>query len=162
MITRLLERILLRLIVRPRISQAIRRALLNQPAIFGDENRVKIAANAIVHNALFNVQSGHILVAEDVFFGHNVSLLTGTHDYSKFGAARKEAIPTDMHDIVVGKGAWLASNVTVIGPAKIGEHAVVAAGAVVTGDVEPFAIVAGVPACKIGSLDSGTAPAKAP
>ena len=49
-------------------------------------------------------------------------------------------------DIVVGEGAWLASNVTVVGPCTIGEHAVVGVGSLVLHDVEPYTVVAGVPA----------------
>lgn len=63
------------------------------------------------------------------------------------------AIPTGGRDIVVRAGAWIASNATIIGPAVIGEHAVVAAGAVVLGNVEPEVVVAGVPARPVRGID---------
>jgi acetyltransferase-like isoleucine patch superfamily enzyme len=49
----------------------------------------------------------------------------------------------------VGDDAWIGSNCIILPNVSIGEGAVVAAGAVVTKDVEPFSIVAGVPARKI-------------
>lgn len=52
---------------------------------------------------------------------------------------------------MIERGAWIATNATVVGPCVIGEHAVVAAGAVVTHDVAPYEIVAGNPARVIGS-----------
>lgn len=50
----------------------------------------------------------------------------------------------------VGRGATIGANATVVCGTSIGDYAFVAAGAVVTADVAPFAIVAGVPARRIG------------
>ena len=53
---------------------------------------------------------------------------------------------------VISAGAWIASGVITIGPSRIGEDAVVSAGSVVKGDVEPLSIVAGNPAVLIGRV----------
>jgi acetyltransferase-like isoleucine patch superfamily enzyme len=50
--------------------------------------------------------------------------------------------------IVVGAHAWLGSRVSVLAGVTIGEHAVIGAGAVVTKDVPPYAVAAGVP-CRV-------------
>jgi UDP-2-acetamido-3-amino-2,3-dideoxy-glucuronate N-acetyltransferase len=50
----------------------------------------------------------------------------------------------------VKRGATLGANVTVVCGNTIGEYAFVAAGAVVTHDVKPYALMAGVPAKQIG------------
>ena len=60
-----------------------------------------------------------------------------------FREARKQARVTVGHDVWIGHGAIIMPGIS------IGHGAVVAAGAVVTKDVEPFAIVAGVPARRI-------------
>ena len=57
--------------------------------------------------------------------------------------------------ISIGDYAWVGINATILKGVTIGEGAVVAAGAVVTKDVEPYAIVAGVPARKIGERTQG-------
>jgi acetyltransferase-like isoleucine patch superfamily enzyme len=95
---------------------------------------------------MLNCASGKITIARDVIFGHGVSLLTGTHDFRQFGAARGLSVPGSGHDIVIREGAWLASNVTVLGPCDVGEHAVVAAGAIVVNDIPAYSVAAGVPA----------------
>jgi acetyltransferase-like isoleucine patch superfamily enzyme len=55
--------------------------------------------------------------------------------------------------VVVGDRAWLSFRSVLLPGVSIGEGAVVAAGAVVTRDVDPYAIVAGVPARVIGKRD---------
>jgi len=44
-------------------------------------------------------------------------------------------VPKTGRDVVIGRGAWVSSNALVLGPCRIGEHAVVAAASVVTADV---------------------------
>jgi acetyltransferase-like isoleucine patch superfamily enzyme len=114
--------------------------------VHGDRARLHIHPTAVVNNALFDVGSGDITVGEKAFFGHNVSVLTGTHDSNTFGRERHLAIPRSGRDVVIEEGVWLASNVMVLGPCRIGAHAVVGVGSLVLGDVEPYAIVAGSPA----------------
>lgn len=114
--------------------------------VHGDRARLHVHPTAVVNNALFNVGSGDITVGEYAFFGHNVSVLTGTHDVNTFGRERQLAIPRSGRDVVIEEGVWLASNVMVLGPCRIGAHAVVGGGSLVLGDVEPYAIVAGSPA----------------
>ena len=126
--------------------------MLVEPRVHGPRERLHIAPTAVVNDALFNLSSGEITVGKWGMFGHGVTLLTGVHDVTKLGRDRQRAVPATGYDIRVGEGAWLASNVTVIGPSTIGAHAVVAAGSVVRGDVAPYAIVAGVPARVVGEV----------
>jgi acetyltransferase-like isoleucine patch superfamily enzyme len=112
----------------------------------GDRSRLHLPDTAVVNNALFNMSGGEITLGEYVFFGHDVAVLTGTHDIEQFGRARQLAFPRSGRDVVIGEGVWLASHVLVLGPVRIGEHAVVAAGSLVRDDVEPYSVVAGRPA----------------
>ena len=114
--------------------------------IYPDATRVHVHPTAVLNNALLNVSSGDITIGPYAFFGHDVSLLTGTHDFSKFGAERQVAVPKVGRDIGIGEGVWLASKVVVVGPCTIGDHAVVGVGSLVLSDVEPYTVVAGSPA----------------
>jgi acetyltransferase-like isoleucine patch superfamily enzyme len=58
-----------------------------------------------------------------------------------------------MAPIAIGDGAWLASRVLVLPGVTVGKGAVVAAGAVVTRDVAPDTLVAGVPARFVRNLE---------
>jgi len=123
---------------------------LNTYRVYGDPSRLTIAEGVSTMNTLFNTISGTIEVGPYVSFGHNVSVLTGSHDYQMLGAERAISVPGTGHDITIDGGAWIASNAMVLGPCRIGAHAVIAAGALVRNDVPEYAIVAGVPAKVVG------------
>jgi acetyltransferase-like isoleucine patch superfamily enzyme len=127
---------------------------LDTHRVLGDPARLHVHPTAMVNDALFNTMSGTIVVGEHAFFGHRVQVLTGTHDIARRGAERQRAVPSEGRDIVIERGAWVASGAIVLGPCRIGESAVVAAGAVVTGDVPALTIFGGVPARKIGEVPS--------
>lgn len=73
---------------------------------------------------------------------------------NKFGKERKRAVPDEGCDIIIRIGAWVATNATILGPCEVGEHAVVAAGSVVTNDVPPYHIVGGNPAKVIRRIEA--------
>ena len=122
------------------------------PRVYGDPAKPHVASTAVVNDALFNLSSGEITVGEWAFFGHGVSVLTGTHDWRTFGKVRQTAVPKSGRDVVIEEGVWVSSGATVVGPCRIGANAVVAVGAVVLGDVEPYTIVGGVPAKVIRTI----------
>jgi acetyltransferase-like isoleucine patch superfamily enzyme len=151
---RLLERML-----RPTVDRLVAERIeeerldaLYRYRVHSDPARLWIHPTAVVNNAIFNTGGGRITVGKYVFFGHNVCVLAGVHEVDKFGLERQQAIPRSGYDIEICEGAWLATNVLVAGPVKIGAHAVVGGGSVVRKDVPPYAVVAGNPARFIRSL----------
>ena len=54
-----------------------------------------------------------------------------------------------MHLAIIGNDVWIGSNVLLLPGISIGDGAIIAAGAVVTKDIEPYSIVGGVPAKEI-------------
>jgi acetyltransferase-like isoleucine patch superfamily enzyme len=145
-------RLRLRLWLADLLHGLIAPALLERPLVFGDRRRLHVGSGVTLNDALLNVSSGDITLGPNVFLGHRVMLLAGTHDTTATGEDRKRAVPRDGHDIVVEEGAWIASGVIVTGPCRIGAHAVVAAGAVVRADVAPGTMVGGVPARLLGKV----------
>lgn len=137
----------------PSFYEDVAHQLLYTPRVFGGRERLKVGQGVVLNDALINTSSGSVSLHDHVFFGHSVSLLTGTHDYRRVSRERQTAVPDTGRDITVHEGAWLGSHVTVIGPSTIGAHSVVAAGSLVLGDVEPRALYAGCPARKIKSIE---------
>ena len=136
-----------------KITPMIAQRLMLIGTVFGDSSRITVAPKTSVNNTLFNTSSGDITVHEEVCFGHNVCLLTGTHDIRKTGQKRISTFPKTGRDIIVHKGVWLASNVTVLGPCEIGENSVIAAGSLVLNDVKPNCLYAGSPAKFIKKIE---------
>lgn len=56
--------------------------------------------------------------------------------------------------VIVGNDAWIGAGAIIMPDVHIGEGSIVGAGSVVTKNVEPFTIVAGVPARKIGDVNT--------
>jgi acetyltransferase-like isoleucine patch superfamily enzyme len=155
MVDRLVERLLGRR-VELLVQQALERQAhddLYRYRVHGDPAKLHIDPTAVVNNALFNLSSGEVTVGPYAFFGHNVAVLTGSHDIEAFDRERQLGIPRTGRDVVVHRGAWLASEVLVLGPCEIGEHAVVGAGSLVLGDVPPYAIVVGRPAKLVRTIE---------
>lgn len=105
---------------------------------------LKVGARASIGNDAILDARGGITIGSDVNLSTGVSLWTGQHDWQSPSFAYEKA------PIVIGNNAWLSTRVIVLPGVTIGEGAVVAAGAVVTRDVEPYALVGGVPAKKLG------------
>jgi acetyltransferase-like isoleucine patch superfamily enzyme len=120
--------------------------------VYGDPARLHIHPTAVINNTLFNLSSGEVTIGKHAFFGHNVSVLTGTHDWTKFGAERQVAVPKSGRDVVIEEGVWISSNVVIVAPCRIGAHSVVGVGSLVLRDVEPYTIVAGSPAKEIRKI----------
>ena len=86
---------------------------------------------------------GGITIGDNVSISHNVNLITGGHNICS-PAFKGKYLP-----ITIGDYVWIGVGCTILNNVRIGKGAVVCAGAVVTKDVEDYAVVAGIPAKKI-------------
>lgn len=125
------------------------------PVIWGDPEKLFISEKAAVNSCFFNTNSGNITIGDYTYAGSGVSVLAGSHDYEISGFLRRDAEYRKGLDIEIGKGVWLASNCTVLGPCTIEDDAVIAAGAVVVPGthVHQGEVYAGVPAKKIKKIN---------
>lgn len=96
---------------------------------------------------------GTISIGKYCQLGPNVSLISDNHPISyKSTYINKNLFEGRLNDlkikdkIIIGNNVWIGQNVTIVGGVAIGHGAIIASGAVVTQDVDPFAIVGGVPA----------------
>lgn len=90
---------------------------------------------------------GGITIDDGALIGHNVVLATLNHDPNP--AARRDMHPRPIH---IGKNVWIGAGAVILPGVTVGDNAIVAAGAVVSRDVEPGTVVAGVPARKIKNI----------
>lgn len=91
--------------------------------------------------------------------GNDVLIASGVRIHSAEHLMDRRDVPIRLQGertaaTTIGDGAWLAANVLVLAGVTVGEGAVCAAGAVVTRDVAPYAVVAGIPARVLKQRDS--------
>ena len=87
---------------------------------------------------------GQVTIEKDVFTGHDVMILTSSHDYEKFGEERKQTFIAE--PVHIQQGAWLSSRCIILPGVTIGKHSVIGAGAVVTHNVPAYEMWLGNPA----------------
>jgi acetyltransferase-like isoleucine patch superfamily enzyme len=89
--------------------------------------------------------SGHVRIGKDVLFGPRVVMIPENHNFEDLDRTIKsQGVTRD--GIEIGDDCWIGCNVTILSGVTIGHGSIVAAGAVVRSDVEPYSIVGGVPA----------------
>ena len=98
-----------------------------------------------------------VTIEDGVFVGHGVMFINDIYPRAttRNGRMQSEA-DWQQVDTRVRANASIGSNATIMGGVTIGEHALIGAGSVVTRDVAPHAVVAGVPASVIGDVRDGS------
>ena len=129
---------------------------LVEPGCFFFGARVKLGDWAWINHRCYFDARDSIEIGSFCSLAMEVMLCTSTHD---LGDARKRAGTYRSAPISIGPGTWLGTRAMVLPGVTIGPGCVVAAGSVVTGDLEPHGLYAGAPARRIRDLDSGGAPA---
>lgn len=103
----------------------------------------------IAPGALFLSSDSEIFIGNKVLFGPNVTIITGDHPIDlrgKYIYDIKDKKPGEDLPVVIEDDVWVGTSAVILKGVTIKRGAIVAAGAVVTKDVPPYAIVGGVPA----------------
>lgn len=102
---------------------------------------IRIGKHVFINACCHFQDHGGVTLGDGCQIGHNVVFATLNHELAP--ERRHVTLPAP---IVLGRRVWVGSNATILSGVTIGDNAVVAAGAVVTKDVPPGAVVGGVPA----------------
>jgi len=110
-----------------------------------------IGKNCKISSHTFICEGVHI--EDNVFVGHNVTFINDKHPRAtnEDGSMQTDA-DWGVVETFIRKGASIGSSSTIMCGVTVGENSIVGAGAVVTKDVPPNTIVAGVPAKVIKKL----------
>lgn len=102
---------------------------------------IQIGKDVFINSGCRFQDHGGIVIGDGTLIGHNVVLATINHDLDPQKRGDNILAP-----ITIGKSVWIGASATVLPGVRIGDGAVVAAGAVVTKDVPENVVVGGVPA----------------
>ena len=103
------------------------------------DNKVKIGRNVVIMNNSLFMAAGGITIDDDVMVAANAQLISNNHDLYDHQVLTCKPVH-------LKRNCWIGAGATLLPGVTVGENAVVAAGAVVTKNVEPNTVVGGNPA----------------
>jgi acetyltransferase-like isoleucine patch superfamily enzyme len=113
------------------------------------QRNAMVGANCKISSHTFICEG--VTIEDEVFIGHGVMFINDLYPRATIGDGRLQTDQDwEVMPIRIEKKCSIGSNSTIMGGVTVGEGALVGAGAVVTRNVPPHAIVAGVPARIIG------------
>jgi acetyltransferase-like isoleucine patch superfamily enzyme len=113
---------------------------------------IKIGHSCFVNSFTTMYGHGDLTIGNGVLIGPQVTIIPANYGFKERDVPFRLQTPS-MKGITIEDNVWIGAGVTVLDGCFIGEGSIIGAGAVVTKDVEPYSIVAGVPAKKIGSRE---------
>lgn len=113
----------------------------------GDMNKLSLGDNVSIHRGCYIEAAGGLIVGNNVSIAHGTSILTAEHTWAD------KSIPIKDNEVVyapvvICDDVWIGCGCRILSGVTINTHSIVAAGAVVTRDVENNTIVGGIP-CKV-------------
>lgn len=110
--------------------------------IMGGDN-IEISSNSIIGDKCTLDGRNGLYIGKNVNFSSGVNVYTEQHDYKNSMFA---SYSSSIFSVKINDYAWIGPNVIILPGVTIGEGAVIGAGSVVTKDIEPYTLSAGVPA----------------
>lgn len=146
-----------KLVLTPIVSHSFRRC--GKSFSMGKNNDFRGIENISVGNCVsfgpdqrIWTTNAQVIIGDDVMFGPRVTIVSGDHRVDIPGKPMREVLPSEKlpendQDVVIGNDCWIGANVTILKGVVVAPGSVVAAGALVTKDLdEPNCIWGGVPA----------------
>lgn len=124
-----------------------RNVSFNGPVTLINPRNITVGDNCSFNHGDYINAFNRIKIGNDVTISANVSIISTGIDYNEwFANGTKLHLPNQ--DVVIGNHVWIGSGATILGGVQItGEYVVIAAGAVVTKNInESYCVVAGCPA----------------
>lgn len=109
---------------------------------------IQIGSNTFINTGAIITSRRHIMIGDNCHIANEVIIMD-----DDFHQVHSRAEKSEKEAIIVEDNVWIATRAMILKGVRIGEGAVVAAGAVVTKNVPPRTVVAGVPAKVIRHLD---------
>lgn len=118
----------------------------------GGSGDVVIGADCALNSGTVIYTGNGVRIGEGVLIAANCTLAPTNHEFrDRDRRIRDQGFMPSRGGIIIEDDVWLGANVVVLDGAVIGRGCIVAAGAVVRGELEPYSIYAGAPAKRVGT-----------
>ena len=108
-------------------------------------DKIIIGDNVSIHPMCYIDSTGEVIIGSDVSIAHGATIMSTTHGYKDPCEPIKDQ-KIEKRRTIIADNVWIGAKATVLAGINILEGSIVAAGAVVTSNVEKNKIVGGVPA----------------
>lgn len=125
-------------------NRVLRHVIVHHPSGLRMGERVGISSYCQLNAA------GGILIQDDVVIGPGTFIWSQNHKFDALDLPISEQ-GYEVAPVQIDEGAWIGAGAIILPGVRIGRGTVVAAGSVVSHSTEPFSIVGGVPAKRIGT-----------
>lgn len=112
---------------------------------------MSFGSNISIHSFCYLEGKGGVNIGDNVSIANHTSIISTTHTWNDYNIPIKYN-PILNAAITISNDVWIACGVRIIGPCTIAERSIIAAGAVVKGEVLSNCIVGGIPAKKIKEI----------
>ena len=106
--------------------------------------RCEIGENVSIHDFCYIDAIGGVIIGDNTRVAHRCSFISGQHKYNQPGKTILESGYTKA-PITIGNDVWLGTGVVILPGVTIGDGAIIGANSVVTKDIEPYSVAAGMP-----------------
>ena len=113
----------------------------------GKNGSLVLGERVFINTGATVVANHSIVVGDDCLIGDLVAIFDSDHH------PMEPSRPTRVAPVRLGANVWVGRSAMILPGVTIGDHAVIAAGSIVTGDVPARTLMAGVPARPIRTLD---------
>jgi acetyltransferase-like isoleucine patch superfamily enzyme len=112
---------------------------------------LRVGDNVSIHENCYIDAIGGCFIGNDVSIAHSCSIITFDHDWAMVDSPIKYN-PVKIAEVRINDDVWIGAAVRILKGVDVGRRSIIAAGAVVTSDVDTKSIFGGVPARKIRTL----------
>ncbi len=115
------------------------------PVAKGEGNGITVGNNVSANRNLTIYCANSVEIGDDVMMGSGILITDNDHGIDPTQRDFR-AQPLIARTVKIGNGCWIGEKASILSGVEVGEHSIIAAGAVVTKSIPPYSIAAGVPA----------------